>query len=89
MPGGNDQTKDLLKTAYHNYIHFPMPYKIINHRKYCVIRFNNEDKTNNFLEKNPMWGVIQEIISAMGKQTIYVARITDNGITVINKINNV
>jgi hypothetical protein len=62
-----------------------MPYKIIDSRKYRVLRFYNEGKTNNFLEKNPTWGVIQEIISARRKQTIYVARITDHGIPVKNK----
>lgn len=62
-----------------------MPYKIINNRKYWVLRFSNEEKTNIFLAKKPMWGVIQETVSPKGKRSIYVARMTDYGIPVKNK----
>jgi hypothetical protein len=62
-----------------------MPYKIIYSRKYWVIRFNNEERTNKFLKKNPSWGVIQEVKLIHKEKAIYVARLTDKGIGLMKK----
>lgn len=57
-----------------------MPYKIIYNRKYWVKRFNDEDQTNGYLKRNPLWGVIQEINLIHKKKAIYVARLSDKGV---------